>query len=223
MHGDVAFVIAFEKGIDGGGGGLFGVVDQFLDPDDLLTDSADFDLDDAALVVGSVFADGLAAGAETLDGNAHGEGEVVTVGIPAGLEAAFVVHEGLLAGNRGGALHEVGESDFGMGGFGFEALAHDGEQTGEGLDRDFPAVLVEDFDEATHVGALDLGREVDGETEGGRHLLGLLGPVEDGDGIPEVTDSDAVEGHAPFVHGVLEIGKCGGGRTGGGCAHERVG
>ena len=108
-----------------------------------------------------------------------------------------------------------------MGGFGFEALAHDGEQVGEGLDRDFSTVLVEDFDEATHVGALDLGREVDGKAEGGRHLLGLLGAVEDGDGIPEVTDSDAVEGHAPFVDGVLKVGESRGGRTGGGCAHER--
>ena len=78
LHGDMALIGAFEEWIDRRGGRFFRHIHEFFDPEEvpgaiLFLACANGDRDIPALVVGSVVADLLGAGAEGANGNANPE------------------------------------------------------------------------------------------------------------------------------------------------------
>ncbi len=210
LHGDVALVCALEKRVDRGGGGFFGDLDEFLDPEEVpfpvrFFPGAGGDGDIAALVVRSVVAYFLAAGAEGPDRHAHAEEEVVLGAIGFSDEGADVVHGRGESRNGGLALDEVGKLDLDVRGFGIEALFEFVEDGGHRVHGELALMLGENLQEATHVGSLEMVRQADGEGYLRGALLLLVLPIEDCDGIKQITDTDLVDRDATGVGSALDV------------------
>jgi len=88
---------------------------------------------------------------------------------------------------------------------GVEFFFHLVEDLPDGVDVKFAVMLVEDLDEAAHVGAPESVGEVYEHGDGADGVLDLVGPVPDGDGITEILNSHPVDGNFPGVELVLNV------------------
>ena len=73
------------------------------------------------------------------------------------------------------------------------------------MDMDEAPVILQNFEEAAHVGALELVGQIDGERDGGDGVLGGAGTVTDDDGIAETLDADLVDAEVAEVRGGLGV------------------
>src|SRR5262249_15622420 len=117
------------------------------------------------LVVGAIVADRLAARAEARHRDFHAEEEVARTPIGFANKLAVIVNESASASCRGGTLEEVREGDLYAGALGVQALLEVAQETRQRMHRQLAAMLVQNFDEAAHVGALVLVRQRHGERE----------------------------------------------------------
>jgi hypothetical protein len=66
-------------------------------------------------------------------------------------------------------------------------------------------ILIEDLDEATHVGTLELLGEIHIHVDIGYRLLAAVGAIQDGDRIADVFDTHLVDVNVAVIPGVLDI------------------
>ena len=210
LHGDMALIGALEEGIDRGGGRFFCNIHEFLDPEEipraiLFLAGADGDRHISALIMGSIVADFLGAGAEGANGNPHPEEEVVAraVGFPD--ECAKVVHGCGETGDWGLALDEVRKLDLDVCGLGIEAFLEVVKDCRDRAHGEFPLVLGEDLQEARHVGAFKVVGKTHREGYLSGALLLLVLPVEDSDRIKQIADTDLVDRDATRVGSALDV------------------
>ena len=135
----------------------------------------------------------------------HAQREFVPIHVLAD-EAGPHFQERLLAGGRRGLLHEVREADNDVRPGGVEARYHLAEDVGHRAVVDVAAVAVEDLDEAAHVGAAEVGRQVHEHVDGSDGILVVALAVQYPYGQPHALDADAVDGYlrlGPLVRDVV--------------------
>ena len=205
LFGHVFFVGSFEERKDFGAGTRFDQRNKVLDPDGF--SEGNLETDEAALIMGAPFADGLAARAESGDGNCDGDFEAEIFSMEGGIEVDLIIHEAW--GGSDGCLffYKVGKVQFEVSGVGLKALLKGAKDGGNTFDMDQAAVLLEDFEEPTHVGSFELMGEVDCESDCCDGVLGGVGTVADNDGVAEAFDADFIDPEIPRIGGRLGIVK----------------
>jgi hypothetical protein len=201
----IFFVGPFEEGKDFGAGTGFDQRDEVLDPNGF--PEGYLKSDEAALIVGATLADGLAAGAESSDGNCDSDFEPEIFSVEGGIEVDLIIYEA-----RGGSdgcffFYEVGEIKFEVSGVGLKALLKGTKDRGNAFDMDEAAVFLEDFEKATHMGSFELVGEVDCESDCCDGILGGVGAVADDDGVAEAFDADLIDPKVPRIGGRLGVVK----------------
>ena len=210
LHGDMAFIGALEEGIDRCGGRFFRHIHEFLYPEKIprtifLLKRADGDRDITALIVGSVIADLLGAGAEGAHGNAHAEKEVVALAIGFPDESAKIVHGRGETGDWGLALDEVRKLDLDVGGLSIEPFFEVVKDCRDRAHGELALVLSENLQETTHVGSLEVVRKTYGKRYLGSALLLLVLPIEDSDGIKQIANTDLIDSNSACVWSALDV------------------
>ena len=157
--------------------------------------------------MGAPFADGLAARAESGDGNCDSDFEAEIFSMEGGIEVDLVIHEAW--GGSDGCLffYKVGKVQFEVSGVGLKALLKGTKDGGNTFDMDEAAVFLEDFEEPAHMGSFELVGEVDCESDCCDGILGGVGPVADDDGVAEAFDADLIDPEVPRIGGRLGIVK----------------
>jgi len=119
----------------------------------------------------------------------------------------LIIHEAW--GGSDGCLffYKVGKVQFEVSGVGLKALLKGAKDGGNTFDMDQAAVLLEDFEEPTHVGSFELMGEVDCESDCCDGVLGGVGTVADNDGVAEAFDADFIDPEIPRIGGRLGIVK----------------
>ena len=154
LFGDVLFIRSLEKGENFRTAAGFDQGNEVLDPYGLA--EGDLQTDVATLVVGPAGADGLAAGAEGGDGNSDGYFEGQFVPVQDGVKAGLIVHQTRGAANGSLLFDEVGKLQFQMGGLGMELVLQGPQNLGDALDMDEATMVLQNLEEAAHMGALEL-------------------------------------------------------------------
>lgn len=127
-----------------------------------------------------------------------------------GIKAAIELHHSGFARDGSFFLHEEGKLDHDVGFFSFESFSHSIEHGREGLDGDFLACVIEDFQESAHVGAFEFAGEINGEGEVADGVLPFVGSVENDDGEFDFAHADFVDGDIALIGSFLYIGEGGG-------------
>ena len=203
MFGDVLFVRSFQQGKYFRAGTGFDQGDEVFDPDRF--PEGDFEADEAALIMGSAFADRLAAWAEGGDGNGDGDFEAEIFAVKGRIEVGLVIDEALRSGDRGFFFDEVGEIEFEVGRVGLEAFLEGAEDSRDALHMNEATMFLEYFDKTAHVGAFELVGEIDGEGDRGDGVLGRVGAVPDNDRISESFDAHFIDPQVAEIWGSLGI------------------
>ena len=125
-------------------------------------------------------------------------------------EGDFVIEQALHAGNRRGLVDEIGEAHLDVARFGFQAFDHLAQHAFEVLDRNLALARVENFDEARHVGALEVMRQVHVHVEVGDGVLDAAALVRDPNRVADAFDADLVDGDLPGVGRALYVRHAGG-------------
>ncbi len=210
LHGDMALVGALEEWVDRDRSRFFCHIDEFFDPEKIpgaifFLAGANGDGDISALIMGSVVTDFLGAGAEGSNGNPHPEKEVVAVAVGIPDEGAEVVHGCGETGDWGLALDEVRKLDLDVCGLGIEAFFQVVKDCRDRAHGELALVLSEDLQEARHVGALEVMRQTHGEGYLRGALLLLILPIEDSDGIKQITYTNLVYRDSACVWSALDV------------------
>jgi len=205
LFGHVFFVGPLEERKDFGAGTRFDQCNEVLDPYGFA--EGDLETNEAALIMGATLADGLTAGAESGDGNCDSDFEAEIFSMEGGIEVDLIIHEAW--GGSDGCLffYKVGKVQFEVSGVGLKALLKGAKDGGNTFDMDQAAVLLEDFEEPTHVGSFELMGEVDCESDCCDGVLGGVGTVADNDGVAEAFDADFIDPEIPRIGGRLGIVK----------------
>lgn len=101
------FVWPFEERKDFGAGTGFDQRNEILDPHGFA--EGDLKSDEATLIMGATFADGLAAGAESGDGNCDSDFEAKIFSVEGGVEVDLIIHEAWGGSDGSFFFYEVGE------------------------------------------------------------------------------------------------------------------
>ena len=101
------FVWPFEERKDFGAGTGFDQRNEILDPHGFA--EGDLKSDEATLIMGATFADGLAAGAESGDGNCDSDFEAEIFSMEGGIEVDLIIHEAWGGSDGSFFFYEVGE------------------------------------------------------------------------------------------------------------------
>jgi hypothetical protein len=203
VFGDVLFVRSFQQGKYFRAGTGFDQGDEVFDPDRF--PEGDFEADEAALIMGSAFADRLAAWAEGGDGNGDGDFEAEIFAVKGRIEVGLVIDEALRSGDRGFFFDEVGEIEFEVGRVGLKTLLESAEDSGNALHMNEAAMFLEDLDKTAHMGAFELVGEIDGKGDRGDGVLGRVGAVANDDWIAESFDAHFIDPQVAEIWGSLGI------------------
>jgi len=120
-------------------------------------------------------------------------------------KVTFVIQQALHAGDGRGLVDEVGEGHFDVARLGFQALDHLAQHAFEVLDRNLAFARIEDFNEARHVGALEIVRQVHVHVEIGDGVLDTVALVRHADRVTDALDADLVDGDLPGVDRTLYV------------------
>jgi hypothetical protein len=205
LFGHVFFVGPFEERKDFGAGTGFDQRNEVLDPDGFA--EGNLETDEAALIMGATFADGLAAGAESGDGNCDSDFEAEIFSMEGSIEVDLIIHEAWGGSDGSFFFYEVGEIQFEVSGVGLKALLKGTKDGGDTFDMDEAAVFLEDFEEPTHMCSFELVGEVDCESDCCDGILGGVGPVADDDWVAEAFDADLIDPEVSGIGGRLGIVK----------------
>ena len=206
--GDGFFVGAFEHTVEFATGRAFDERNHLGEGDGGA--GAEAEGDEPSLVVGTVFADGFRARAEGGDADDDGGDEVGFFRIGRGGEAGGVVEEAGGTGNGGVFGEEEGELEIEVGALAVEAADERAEKAVDVLGVEDGTVGLQHFEEAAHVGAFELVRQVHGELHGGNGALGFALADGDAQGKTEIFDADAVDVNLAVVRLALRVEKSGG-------------
>ena len=66
-------------------------------------------------------------------------------------------------------------------------------------------MLIEDLNEATHVGAFEFLGEIDIHVDIGHRLLTTVRLIQNGDGIADILDTHLVDADVAVIPGVLDV------------------
>ena len=154
LFGHVFFVGPFEERKDFGAGTRFDQRNKVLDPDGF--SEGNLETDEAALIMGAPFADGLAAGAESGDGNCDSDFEAKIFSVEGGIEVDLIIYEAWGGSDGGLFFYKVGKVQFEVSGVGLKALLKGTKDGGDTFDMDEAAVFLEDFEEPAHMGSFEL-------------------------------------------------------------------
>ena len=154
LFSHVFFVWPFEERKDFGAGTGFDQRNEILDPDGFA--EGDLKSDEATLIMGATFADGLAAGAESGYGNCDSDFEAEIFSMEGGIEVDLIIHEAWGGSDGSFFFYEVGKVQFEVSGVGLKALLKGAEDGGDTFDMDEAAVFLEDFEEPAHMGSFEL-------------------------------------------------------------------
>lgn len=128
----------------------------------------------------------------------------------------MVVDQARGAGNGCFLFDEVREVEFEMGRISFESFLQ-GEKNGMNIFYvDEAIVLLEDLEEAAHVGTFELVGEINGKGDGGHGILGGVSSVANHDWVAKTFDADFIDSEVPIVRGGLNIMENGGAGGSGG-------
>ena len=205
LFGHVFFVGPFEERKDFGAGTGFDQRNEVFDPDGFA--KGNLETDEAALIMGAPFADGLAARAESGDGNCDSDFEAEIFSMEGGIEVDLIIHEAWGGSDGSFFFYEVGKVQFEVSGVGLKALLKGTKDGGDTFDMDEAAVFLEDFEEPTHMGSFELVGEVDCESDCCDGILGGVGTVADDDGVAEAFDADLIDPEVSGIGGRLGIVK----------------
>ena len=126
-----------------------------------ISNSLHINRDVAALIVSSVVAYGLAAGAETRNGHSYSEDELVLPTIDCGIKGAFVVHQGTRVADRGPPLQKIRENKMNVRTFSVKLPSQISKDSRNRAHRYLASMLIENLNEATHVSALEFVWQID--------------------------------------------------------------
>jgi hypothetical protein len=205
LFGHVFFVGPFEERKDFGAGTGLNQSNEVLDPDGFA--EGNLKTDEASLIMGAPFADGLAAWAESGDGNCDSDFEAEIFSMEGGIEVDLIIHEAWGGSDGSFFFYEVGKVQFEVSGVGLKALLKGTKDGGDTFDMDEAAVLLEDFEEPAHMGSFELVGEVDCESDCCDGILGGVGTVADDDGVAEAFDADLIDPEVSGIGGRLGIVK----------------
>src|SRR5439155_5180730 len=197
LHRDVPLVDTLQERIDRCRCRSFRHFHEFLDPHNgrcpfCIRDAANLDAYVTPLVVRTVVTDCLAAWTQAGDRYLYSEQEVMNVTGSLADEPALVVHEGHRVTYRCSALQEIGELHFNARSLCLQTSPQFVKNDGQRVHRHLTPVVLKDFDEATHVRAAKVMREVDRHGETCNGLLGAGGLVENDDWVPQVPNTDMI-------------------------------
>ncbi len=119
-------------------------------------------------------------------------------------QRGLVVHQALDARHRRALHDEERETHLDMAGIGVEPRSHLAEHRAERVDRDL-ALVVQDLDEARHMRALEVVRQVHVHVEGGHGVLLAGRAVLDLDRMADVLDADAVDRNPAGIGARLHV------------------
>jgi hypothetical protein len=159
LFGHVFFVRPFEERKDFGAGTGFDQCDEVFDPDGFA--EGDLKSNEATLVMGATFADGLTARAESGDGNCDSDFEAEIFSVEGGIEVDLIIYEAWGGSDGSFFFYEVRKIQFEVSGVGLKALLKGTKDGGDTFDMDKAAVFLEDFEEPAHMGSFELVGEVD--------------------------------------------------------------
>ena len=98
-----------------------------------------------------------------------------------------------------------------MRGLGGEAAFQFMKNLGNGPHRDLALMPAENFEEPTHVCALEVVGQADGHGKARRGLLLLILLIENRDGEGDVADADLIDGDTALIRSLLDVRqRCGG-------------
>ena len=121
------------------------------------------------------------------------EHKIDFIAIGGGIEAGLIIHEAGLAGDGRGFFKEEREIHFEMRRLRIEPLLHGAEDVWNIFHVDDIAMGVKHFDEAAHVGAFEMMRQIDEHSDSGDGVLMGVGFVADADGEAQAAHADLVD------------------------------
>src|SRR5665213_772195 len=219
-HGDVAHHVLDELGIVIGAlghvllvrplenapqlarGFALGDIDEFLDPHVLAQPHPDAHV--RALVVGAAIGNLLRAWAQAGDRHHDLDAHAGLAMVDLADQRGVVVHEALDAGHRRALHDEIGKRHLDMTGIGIEPQGHFAEHLLKRVDRNL-TLAMQDLDEARHVRALEVMRQVHIHVEGRDRVLLAGGTILDLDRMTNVLDADPIDRNAAGVGARLHV------------------
>ena len=191
LHGDVAFVRAFEQCVDWRRPGALGHINEFFDPYQLPSAirfrlGSDFQGHVSPLVVRPVIADLLAARAEGCDGHGHSQGKLILDAIRSPQKGAIASDLGRRTGHRCLLGDEVGEGHLDVGFLRIKTLFQVVEDGGKRVHGYLALVNRKHLQEPTHVGALEVVGQMDRHRDHRDRREGLALTVQNLDRVTEV-------------------------------------
>lgn len=181
----------------------FDEFDQVLDPDRLM--KAHGESDQSSLVVGSPFADSLGARAESGHGNFYSDDIVNLISFCVDLKDDAIVQQALCFCDGRPLGAKIRKAHFHMRFLGVqpdeEFLRHR-RNAGHGQ---FPAMRVEDLQEAAHVRSLEVMGEIHRHVDRCDRVLGSLVAVANAQGKTDILDADSINGQSSVITLVLGV------------------
>jgi hypothetical protein len=201
--GDVFLVGPLKKRVNLRAYRRFHYFDDFLDPEKFLEPK--LDPDDSALIMRAVIRDFLGTRAYRGHGhfNAHDKIESRREGPT---HETGVGHEPGRTGDRGVLLHEIRKFDVHVSALRVQLSLDFLEDFFKLLHADFVAKFVEDLDESTHVGPLEIVGKIDEQVKNAHGVLPTFATVFHRDGIPKTLDPHLVDGDVSSIGQALNVG-----------------
>ena len=156
------------------------------------------------LVVRAALRDLLRAGAQAGDRHHHAHPQRGVAAAALANQCRLVIHQALDARDWRALGHEERERHLDVSGVGVQPLGHLHQHVAERIDGDLP-LMVQDLDEARHVRALEVVRQVHVHVEGGDRTLLARGAVLDPHRVADVLDADPVDGDLARVGASLHV------------------
>jgi len=203
VFGEVFFVWSLQQAVDRRRGFDFYQRDQVFDPDELRGYRRHGDV--RALVVGAAFRDFLGARAQAGHRHHHFDFGAAGLGVDFADEADPIIQQAANAADRRGLFHEVRKTRVDVAGFGFQPLQHSPQHERKRRYADFAVVAIPYLDEARHVGALEVVRQVDVHVEAGHGVLLAAAFAPDPHRMQNVLDANLVDGDAAAVGAGLDV------------------
>src|ERR1700687_4371704 len=202
MLGDILFVRPLEDAVELAGGFLLRELDQLLDPDVLLQPRLDGHV--RALAVRAALRDLLRTGTQAGDRDHDLDPGVGLAAADLADQRGLVIHQALDARDRRALHDEERKRHLDMTGIGVEPRSHLAEHRSERVDRDL-ALVMQDLDEARHMSALEVMRQVHVHIERSHRVLLAGGTVLDLDRMADVLDTDPVDRDAAGIRARLHV------------------
>ena len=202
LFGDKLLVWALEYGVEGTTGRFFDHLDQVLDPH--MVTGSDGECHLATLVVGTIFADLFATGAESRDLGFQLNLKVDDP-IVMGFECAKVLLHPFKARHRSLFADKERELDFKKAIGGVQFVSQFKENSWNAVNADLTMILAQDLEKTTHVGPFDLCRKAYGQRKIPDRVLPFVCTIKHNDRVLNFLDSDLVDGDIPGIGGLLDI------------------